>query len=144
MAGMRIVLKGRGVAPGRAEGVAAVSRRPFMFAHGIDPKTGEVVDVRSDITGQDISGKVLVFPGGKGSTTGSAWLLEAARLGNAPAAVVTGEAEPVIATAVVLARLVYGVSIPLVDRLQQAPLDSVPEGARVRVDGGTGEITVLD
>jgi len=68
----RDVMKGRGVAPGRAEGEAVVSRRPFMFAHGIDPGTGDVTDVRSDIAGRNLKGKVLVFPSGKGSTTGSA------------------------------------------------------------------------
>lgn len=77
-------IKGRGVTPGCGEGLALVSRQPFMFAHGVDPKTGNVIDVRSDLFGKNIRNKVLVFPNGKGSTTGSAWLLETIRQGNGP------------------------------------------------------------
>lgn len=78
------VVKARGVTPGRATGLMLLSGRPFMFAHGVEPSTGKVTDIRSDILGKNVKGKVLVFPTGKGSTTGSAWLLEAIRQGNGP------------------------------------------------------------
>jgi uncharacterized protein len=136
------LLKGRGVVPGRAAGAALPSRRPFMFAHGVEPFTGVVIDVRSDILGKNIKGKVLCFPSGKGSTTGSAWLLETIRLGNGPAAVINAETEPIIATGLILGQLLYGVTIPLVDRLGRQMADLINDGTFVEVDGSTGKVVI--
>jgi len=131
-------IKGRGVTPGCGEGLALVSRQPFMFAHGVDPKTGNVIDVRSDLFGKNIRNKVLVFPCGKGSTTGSAWLLETIRQGNGPAAVINQETEPIIASAIIMARILYGTAIPLVDRLEKDITDIATGNRVARVDGEKG------
>ena len=137
------VVRGRGVAPGLSEGPALISKRPFMFPHGVEPKTGDVVDVRSDLLGKNIRGKVLMFPFGKGSTTGSSWFLEAVRQGNGPSAIINGETEVVIATGVAIARLLYGVAIPLVDRLEEEIADRVKEGTIIQVNGDKGEVTII-
>ncbi len=134
--------KGRGVVPGKAEGRALVSRNPFMFAHGVEPRSGAVIDVRSDIRAENIKGKVLIFPFGRGSTTGSAWLLETIRQGNGPAAIVNAETEPIIVTGLTVARLLYGVIIPLVDMIDEEVWRFVSPGSIVRVDGARGKITV--
>jgi len=136
-------IKGRGVIPGSGEGPALISRQPFMFAHGVDPKNGNVIDVRSDLFGKNIRNKVLIFPYGKGSTTGSAWLLETIRQGNGPAAVINQETEPIIASAIVMARILYGITIPLVDRLKQDITDVATENTVVRVDGNKGVVDLL-
>lgn len=136
-------IQGRGIAPGHGEGQVLVSHQPFMFAHGVDPSSGTVIDVRSDLYGKNIRGKVMIFPYGKGSTTGSAWFLEAIRQGNGPAGIVNVETEPIIATALAIARLVYGISIPLVDRLEDDIGAIVTDGTRVRVDGTAGKVHVM-
>jgi len=143
MGSVREVVKGRGVTPGQGQGKALVSRQPFMFAHGVEPKSGDVIDMRSDIRGENIKGKVLMFPFGKGSTTGSAWFLEAIRQGNGPSAVINVETEPIIASAIVMARLLYGIAIPLVDRLEKDITDLVAKDATVQVNGDTGEVTMV-
>ena len=135
-------IQGRPVVPGNAAGEAVVCRKPFMFAHGVDPQTGKVIDVRSDIFGKSIKGKVLVFPFGKGSTTGSAWFLEAVRQGNGPAALLNQETEPVVVTGALLAKLVYGRAIPLVDRLDVGVLAKIEDGDIVEVDGKTGIVQI--
>jgi predicted aconitase with swiveling domain len=136
-------IKGRGVISGSGEGRALISRQPFMFAHGVDPKTGNIIDVRSDLFGKNIRNKVLIFPYGKGSTTGSAWLLETIRQGNGPAAVINLETEPIIASAIVMARILYGITIPLVDRLKEDITDIATEKTVVRVNGKNGVIDLL-
>jgi predicted aconitase with swiveling domain len=135
-------IRGRPVVPGKAAGEAVVCRASFMFAHGVDPQTGVVTDVRSDVFGRSIKGKVLVFPFGKGSTTGSAWFLEAARQGNGPAAVLNQETEPVVVTGALLAKLVYSRAIPLVDRLDPGDLAEIEDGDIVEVDGSTGRVRI--
>ena len=136
-------IRGRGVAPGLSEGLALVSRQPFMFAHGVEPSSGTIIDVRSDLYGENIRGKILIFPYGKGSTTGSAWFLETIRQGNGPAGVINDETEPIIATALAIARLVYGISIPLVDRLEDNLTAIVTRETAVRLDGTAGEVHVI-
>ena len=142
MSSVKEVVRGRGVTPGRGQGKALISKQPFMFAHGVEPKSGEVIDMRSDILGENIKGKVLMFPFGKGSTTGSAWFLETIRKGNGPSAVINVETEPIIASAIVMARFLYGITIPLVDRLEKDITDLVTKNAIVQVNGDTGEVTI--
>jgi predicted aconitase with swiveling domain len=141
--GGRNVIQGRGVMPGRADGFALVSARPFMFAHGVDPGTGKIIDVRSDLLDETMKGKVLVFAFGKGSTTGSAWLLETIRQANGPAAIVNIETEPIIVTALILANRLYDVEIPLVDRIDVQAMQLLETDTLLRVDGDAGTITLL-
>jgi uncharacterized protein len=140
--GLNRVLKGRGVSAGYGGGNILVTEQPFMFAHGIDPETGNVIDVRSDLLGRNIKGKVLIFPSGKGSTTGSAWLLEVIRRGNGPAAIINRDTEPIIATALIMADLLYGVAIPLVDGLDTDVFSLSLKESTVQVNGTTGEVTL--
>jgi phosphomecalonate degydratase small subunit len=112
-----------------------VSFRAFTFAHGVDPTSGEVTDVRSDIRGSNVRGKMLFYPFGKGSTTASAWFLETARLGNAPAGIVTTSVDLSAVIGSVLSRLVYGLEIPVVSGLSADSLRELKgPGRRVEVD----------
>lgn len=64
-------LKGKGIGKVVVEGEVIVSRKPLSFLGGVDPETGTITDPESDIKGESITGKILVFPKGKGSTVGS-------------------------------------------------------------------------
>jgi uncharacterized protein len=129
--------------PGRAEGEAVVSIKAFTFAHGVDPTTGKVTDVRSDVRGSGVKGKVLFYPFGKGSTTASAWFLETVRLGNNPVALVTEGVDLSAVIGSVMARLIYGKEIPVVSGLQRSAYSAIKPGANVSVDGAAGEVRVL-
>ncbi len=135
-------LKGRGLTPGKAEGVALISMKAFTFAHGVDPGNGNVTDVRSDVKGSNVRGKVLFYPFGKGSTTASSWFLETARLGNQPSAIVTEGVDLSAVIGSVMARLVYGREVPVVSGISRDSYAGVESGKRVFVDGGTGLVKV--
>jgi predicted aconitase with swiveling domain len=132
--------KGRGLVPGTAEGEALVSLKAFTFAHGVDPATGEVTDVRSDIRGSNVRGKILCYPWGKGSTTASAWFLETVRQGNSPAALVTEGVDLSAVIGSVLAGVVYGKSIPVLSGIPVGVLNTQKKGVVLTVDGNTGEV----
>jgi len=83
------------------------------------------------LEGQSISGKVLVFPTGKGSTVGSYTLYRLKRNGLAPAAIVNTQCETITAVGCIIAE------IPCVD---QIPIDQLTTGLSVRVDGEAGTI----
>ena len=62
---------GRKIYKGIIEGEAIVTKDGISFYGGVDPDTGKVVEVGHELEDQSVTGKVLVFPTGKGSTVGS-------------------------------------------------------------------------
>ncbi len=138
---MKQTLRGRGLVPGQARGEALVSNRAFTFAHGVEPSTGKVTDVRSDIRGSNVRGRVLFYPFGKGSTTASSWFLETVREGNHPAAIVTEGVDLSAVIGSVMAKAVYGKGIPVVGGVPRDAYSKIAAGDRVEVDAGSGEVS---
>ncbi|MEM2001185.1 MAG: DUF126 domain-containing protein, partial [Candidatus Methanomethylicaceae archaeon] len=110
--------RGRGVAKFVGKGEALVSRQGISFFGGVDPTTGLIREKGHDLCGQDVTGKVLVFPKGKGSTVGSYVLYQLKKNGHAPAGIINVETEAIIATGCILAE------IPLVDKLEVDPISA--------------------
>jgi len=134
---MSIILRGRGLVKGKAEGEAIVSRQPISFVGGVDPSTGVVIERGHELEGQSIRGKVLVFPYGKGTTYNPFALFAMKRRGTAPAAIINVKAEEIVLTGAILAE------IPFIDRLDKSPLEVIESGDFVRVDGETGTVEVI-
>ena len=126
-------LQGRKIYQGTAEGEALVTLLGISFFGGVDPDTGIVVEKGHQLEGQSISGKVLVFPTGKGSTVGSYTLYRLKRNGVAPIAIVNAECETITAVGCIIAE------IPCVD---QIPIEQLKTGAVLRVDGERGSVEV--
>jgi predicted aconitase with swiveling domain len=130
-------LKGRKVVGGYAEGEALVSADPVSFYGGVDPETGVVVEPGHAVEGECITGKVFVFPTGKGSTVGSYVIYRMSKLGTAPAALVNSETEAIIATGCVIS------GIPLVDKLDRDPLLEIKSGDLLKVSADEGVVEVV-
>jgi hypothetical protein len=128
-------LQGRTIYPGKAEGKALVTSMGISFYGGVDPETGVVVERGHELEGESISGKILVFPTGKGSTVGSYTLYRLKRGGMAPAAIVNSECEPITAVGCIISE------IPCVDKI---PIDRLTTGARVAVDGERATVETVD
>ena len=90
------------VASGRAGGPALVSRQAISFLGNVNPETGMVVDPAHELFGLSIAGKVLVFPGGKGSTVGSYVIYQLKKRGLAPAAMINLRSEPIVAVGAII------------------------------------------
>lgn len=138
-----IVLRGRGLVSGIVEGEALVSKESLVWSHGVDPQTGNIDDVRVSVCGECVRDKILIYPLGKGSTSGATWMLEAVRCGNGPKAIVNCETELIIVAGAVLSGAIYGREIPVVDRLSPEPLQVIETGDWVRVDGLKGIVEVV-
>ena len=133
-------MRGRGLVMGAARGEALVSRLAFTFAHGVDPSTGLVTDVRSDLKGKNVKGKVLFYPFGKGSTTASSWFLETVRHGNNPIALVTEGVDLSAVIGSVMAKIIYGKEIPVLAGISRAESAELKPGDEVYVDAAKGEV----
>ena len=94
--------------PGAGTGQALVLPEPLSLWGGLDPETGEIIDRRHPCSGQNVTGRVLVLPAGRGSSSTSSILLEAVRVGTAPAAIITAEPDAILALGAAAAREMYG------------------------------------
>ncbi|PWL95264.1 MAG: hypothetical protein DBY08_00090 [Clostridiales bacterium] len=134
---------GRGLVAGIAEGEALVSRESLVWSHGVDPTTGKIDDVRVSICGECVKDKILIYPIGKGSTSGATWMLEAVRCGNGPKAIINNETELIIVAGAVLSQKLYGKNIPVIDRTDKDLTEEIKTGDIVRVDGVKGIVEVV-
>ena len=78
-----IVLHGRKVVGGLAQGEALVTKETISGWGGIDPQTGTIIERRHELRGQSFRDKILVFPGAKGSSGWSSFFHRARLAGAA-------------------------------------------------------------
>ncbi len=129
-----MILNGRKIYGGKVTGEALVTSQGISFFGGVDPESGVVVEKGHELEGQSISGKILVFPTGKGSTVGSYTLYRLKKANKAPAAIINRECETITAVGCIIA------GIPCVD---QIPIEQIENGTRLSVDGENGTVQVL-
>jgi len=124
-------MKGRSIYPGKVEGEALVSREPLGFYGCVNPRTGVVIEKGHELEGKSVSGKILVFPCGKGSTVGSYVIYGLAANGVAPKAIINKETETIVATGAILG------GIPCVDKVD---ISEIRTGDTLKVDAEAGTV----
>ena len=124
-------LTGRVIKRGTAAGRALVSPEPIGFLGGVDPDTGVIIEQGHPLEGEGVTGTVLCFPTGKGSTVGSYTLYWMKKVGTAPAAILNAESETIVAVGAIIS------DIPMLDGLD---LSRITSGDWVEVKGTTVEV----
>jgi uncharacterized protein len=137
MSANTIILRGRRVFGGCAEGEALVTRETISGWGGIDPMTGTVIETHHELRGVSFKDKVLVFPGAKGSSGWSNAFHMTRLTGSAPKAMVFNTMTTKIALGAVV------MHAPSVTELDQDPLSVIETGDWVRVDGDRGVVEVI-
>jgi predicted aconitase with swiveling domain len=130
--------EGRTLVAGTARGRVLVLDEPLSFWGGVDPATGEVVDVHHPQRGSNAAGRILVMPAGRGSSSSSSVLAEAIRAGVGPAGIVLGRPDAILALGALVARELYGAAIPVA--VLADPGASTDEIVTLRADGAGVEI----
>lgn len=125
-------MSGRLIAPGRARAPALVLDEPLSLWGGLDPATGRVIELRHPQHGATVSGRVLVLPAARGSSSSASVLAEAVRAGTAPAAIVLGEPDLILALGAAVAEELYGIQIPILV-LPADDLAAIRDGATVDI-----------
>lgn len=128
-------LSGRKVFKGKVSGEALVTTQDISFYGGCDPETGVIVEKGHQLEGKSVSGKVLVFPTGKGSTVGSYVLYALKKTGRAPAAIINKVVDPVVAVGCIISE------IPAVDQIE---IEKLHTGQRVDVDADCGIVSTRE
>ncbi|MBT3669052.1 MAG: DUF126 domain-containing protein [Chloroflexi bacterium] len=125
---------GRSIYPGIIEGECLVSKMGISFFGGVDPETGIIVENGHDLEGQSISGKILVFPAGKGSTVGSYTLYRLKYNQLAPIGIINIECETITAVGCIISE------IPCVDQIN---ITEIKSGSMISLDGEKGIVEIL-
>ncbi len=123
------------ISKGKTKGKAITSNDHISFLGGVDPNTGIVIDSKHDLKGQSIKDKILVIPGGKGSTVGSYVIFQMFKNRTAPSAIICKKAEPIIATGAIMS------GIPMVDQVSN--FDLIETDMDLEIDADNGKIRIL-
>ena len=83
----------------------------LSFWGGVDPDTGVIIDIHHPNCGEKLSGKIVLMPTSRGSCSGSGVLLQLARNGNAPAALIFRETEDVLTLGAMIAERLFDKNI---------------------------------
>lgn len=131
-----MTLSARFILSGTAEGAVLATTEPLSFWGGVDPATGQVIDVHHPLFGQNMAGRILVMPGTRGSCTGSGVLLDMALNGKAPAALVFCEPEDVVTLGAMIAAEMFGKPLPVLRLTPEAHAQLAKAGiARITETG---------
>ena len=131
-----IVLHGRKVVGGVAEGEALVTRATISGWGGVNPMLGTIIETWHELRGVSFKDKILVCPGAKGSSGWSAMFHTCRLAGTAPKAMIFNEMTTKIALGCVVMR------VPSITELDRDPLDLIATGDWLRVDADRGIVEI--
>jgi len=131
-----VVIHGRKVTPGVAEGEALVTTQTISGWGGINSMTGTVIETRHELKGVSFKDKILVFPGAKGSSGWSAAFHNTRLTKTAPKAMLF----TVMTTKIALGSVVM--RIPSMTDFDRDPLEVIETGDWVRVDADRGVVEI--
>jgi predicted aconitase with swiveling domain len=131
-----ITLRGRRVVGGKARAEALVTTQTISGWGGISENDGSVIELHHELHGQSFAGKVLVFPGAKGSSGWSAYFHMCRLNGTAPAAMLFTRMTTKIALGAVVTR------VPTLTDFDADIFELIDTGDMVEVDADAGLVTI--
>ena len=125
------------ISEGKAQAEAIISTDRIMF-YQVRPEDGVMEEKNHVLEGQSIAKKVLLFPGGKGSSVVQQdGLYHLDRNHNMPAALIVQDPDPVLVAGAIIMEL------PMVDKVDPAFYEAVKDGDTVAVNADEGWVEIL-
>jgi len=93
-------------------GSLMISNEPISFYGDIDVNNGVVINKRHDLYGRSLKDTVLLIPHSRGSTVGPYILYSLSKRGLAPKAILSCEADTLLAVGCIISGIWYVHSIP--------------------------------
>ena len=127
----------REISGGIAEGEVLISADQILFYHA-DPVSGMITERGHALEGVSVKDKILVFPGGKGSSVVQMDGLYKLELnGSAPLAFIVRSPDTVLVSSAIIMEL------PMVDRVEESFYRTIQTGDRIRVDTARQTVELL-
>jgi predicted aconitase with swiveling domain len=124
------------ISEGKVSGEALISREEILF-YFTDPETGQIVENGHCLQGRSVAGKILIFPGGKGSSSVQVdGLYRLLKTGNAPRGMIVERPDTILVTSAII------MEIPLVDRVEPEFYEAIRDGEQVELDADDGRVTI--
>ena len=120
-------MRGRVLIDGAGEGPLLRLTQPISFWGGVDPATGRLTDPRHPQHGIAIGGTVLALAATRGSSSSSAIMLELLARRLAPAALLLGEPDAILALGIIVGREMGYPTIPVL---------AIPPAEQAKLTGG--------
>jgi predicted aconitase with swiveling domain len=127
--------------PGAASGPVLKLDEPLSFWGGLDSATGMIIDRLHPQRGANVAGCILMMPAGRGSSSGSATLAEALRLGAGPAAILMIERDAIVVVGAMVAAELYGLVCPVALAKGQ-DWDALAAAASLALEAGANGATI--
>ena len=131
-----LVIRGRKVVGGVVEGEALATRQTISGWGGVNPMKGEVIESHHELRGVSFAGKILVFPGAKGSSGWSGVFHTTRLAGVAPIGMLFSTTTTKAALGAVVLR------VPSMTDFDLDPVAHVETGDWLRIDADAGEVRV--
>ena len=126
------------ISEGKAQAEAIISTDRIMF-YQVRPEDGVMEEKNHMLEGRSIARKILLFPGGKGSSVVQQdGLYHLDRNHNMPAALIVQDPDPVLVAGAIIMEL------PMVDKVDPAFYEAVQDGDMVAVDADEGWVEILN
>ena len=126
------------ISDGKAQSDAIISQDRIMF-YQVRTEDGMMEEKNHCLEGRIIAKKILVFPGGKGSSVVQQdGLYHLDRFHNMPAALIVQNPDPVLVAGAII------MEIPMVDRLPAEFYETVKDGDAVVVNADEGYVEILE
>ena len=121
-----------------ASGEVQISKDEIQFYH-TDPKTGAITEKGHDLEGVSVAGKILVFPGGKGSSVVQADGLYKLDLENTgPKGFIVKNLDTVLVSCAVI------MDIPMVTDLPESFYETVKNGDQIKIDPDKNCVIIIN
>ena len=123
----------RTLVAGHACGPVLKLQGPLSLWGGVDLRTGEIVDQSHPQSGTTINNCVLTMSMARGSSSSSSALVELARAGAGPCAIILGQYDPILVVGALVAARLYRAALPVI-LAPTEDLDELASGIHVSVD----------
>lgn len=126
------------ISPGTARGEVIISTEEILF-YFTDPATGQITEAGHCLEGRSIAGKILVFPGGKGSSVVQAdGLYKLEQGGTQPAGLIVKNLDTVLVSSAVI------MEIPMVCEVPDSFYRDLRAGMTIRINTDENTIELSD
>jgi len=134
------VLKGKSISKKYpiVEGKALVVKDLIAFWGGIDWESGDIVEVAHSGRGQNVTGKILVFPAGKGGAGETFGYYYLYRNNKTPLALICNSVQATTVAGAVICKT------PMIYGFEKDILEVIKTGDRIRVNSQKGEIEIFE